>query len=215
MKQALTFDDVLLVPKQGVLDSRKDADISSELVSGYKLDVPIVSANMPSVTDSRMANAMYKVGGFGILHRFNELGNAIMDFEEVLLDMRDAGCSFGYRDWGRVEALYKSGCRIFCLDVAHGDHHLTIKHIYEFKNSWPDCKLIVGNVATPEGAGRLALTGIDAIKIGIGPGAACRTREVTGFGVPQLTAIMDIANSPWRKYNSHVKLIADGGIKNS
>src|SRR5574342_48509 len=216
MKQALTFDDVLLVPKQGVLDSRKDADISSELVSGLKLDVPIVSANMPSVTGSAMAKAMDKVGGISILHRFCSVEENVQEYKNTfLIGNWNVPCSFGFRDWTRVDALCEAGCRTFCLDVAHGDHESTILHIEEFKKTYPDCRLIVGNVATYEGARALAYYEVDAIKVGIGPGAACRTREVTGFGVPQLTAIMEVRAGIDSYFEYGCKLIADGGIKNS
>jgi IMP dehydrogenase len=110
--------------------------------------------------------------------------------------------------------FYNAGARIFCLDVAHGDHTQVINYVKNFKELGPkDTKLIVGNIATASGAFRLMEAGADAIKIGIGPGAACRTREVTGFGVPQLTAIMNIASI--MNGFPHVRLIADGGIKNS
>lgn len=216
MKQGLTFDDVLLVPKHGILSSRKDADISSELVAGLKLEVPIVAANMPSVVGSDMASAMYFAGGYAIFPRFGQYENVNTLTTSLSYGLTyrkaKAGVSFGYRDWSRVDAAYEFGSRVFCLDIAHGDHELTIKHIEYFKTYYSDCKLIVGNVATFEGAARLIETGIDAIKVGVGPGAACRTREVTGFGVPQLTAIINVARE---LEGSDVKIIADGGIKNS
>lgn len=220
MKLGLTFDDVLLVPKTGVLESRKDADIFSELVSGTKLEVPIVSANMPSVTATDMAHAMYKVGGFGILHRFGvyeDIDILINSFETIKDYCKaDAGISLGIKNGLEVAwYLANAGCRIFCLDVAHGDHEQVIKFVKEFKESvrFNDCKLIVGNVATLLAASKLAEVGADAIKIGVGPGAACRTREVTGFGVPQLSAIFEVSRI--KKWYPDVRVIADGGIKNS
>ena len=202
---------MLLVPKHGVLEHRKDADISSELVSGYKLYIPIVSANMPSVTSWKMAKAMYASGGFGILHRFNAIRDNVEEFE---YSAWTAGCSLGLKGGiERARLLYYQGARIFCLDVAHGDHEQVIIFISNFKEIFTDCKLIVGNVATFWAANRLAELGVDAIKVGIGPGAACRTREVTGFGVPQFTAIMECARV--KKYFPDVKIIADGGIRNS
>lgn len=214
IKPAFTFDDVLLVPRTGVLDSRKDADISSELVKDFKLDVPIISANMPSVTEHHMARAMRDAGGLGILHRFNTVEENVEEYSMGTIGgTREVGSSFGYKDWARVVELYEAGCRIFCLDVAHGDHELTVKHIEIFKEGYPDCILIVGNVATFWAASKLAEAGADAIKVGVGPGAACRTREVTGFGVPQLSAIIEVERV--KKYYPDVKVIADGGIKNS
>ena len=213
--EGLTFDDVLLVPKQGILQSRKDADISSELVSGLKLDVPIVSANMPSVTEWVMATSIYDAGGYGILHRFSSKADSLEEYIYVKETDRDCGVSLGLNDTEQIPKFYEMGCRLFCLDVAHGDHERVIEFTINFKRSnFGDAKLIVGNVATFDGAERLIKAGADAIKVGIGPGAACRTREVTGFGVPQLTAIIDVATAIYIN-NKDVKLIADGGIKNS
>lgn len=222
-----TFDDVLLVPKHGVLDSRKNADISSELVSGLKLKVPIVSANMPSVTEHHMAAAMHRAGGFGILHRFCDIDYQVEEYKYATgIPGYRCGASFGIKndDIKRINKLYDAGCRVFCLDVAHADNNRVIETIYFFKNYREDAKLIVGNIATTEAAWRLAEAGVDAIKIGIGPGAACRTREVTGFGVPQFSAIYNITSFPdgiseepgyLKREFPHLKLIADGGIKNS
>lgn len=219
MRTALCFDDVLLLPKQGVLDSRKDADISSELVAGFKLDVPIISANMPSVTEHHMAAAMYRAGGFGILHRFAEPEYLIEEYLYTTgIPSLDCGVSFGLKDASLIKGYYELGCRIFCLDVAHGDSKQVITAINTFKLLFPEGKLIVGNIARGVAAYDLANAGADAVKVGIGPGAACRTREVTGFGVPQLTAILDVAETiKWfnNQRGTNVKVIADGGIKNS
>lgn len=216
-KLALTFDDVLLVPKHGVLNKRIDADISSELIEGYRLKVPIISANMPAVTEANMAAMMWSNGAYGILHRFNTIDENIMEYETVTDAYNsDCACSLGLEDgMERAFWLAQLGCRMFCLDVAHGDHEQVLNFTKEFKNSirFNDCKLIVGNVATFWAADRLAEAGADAIKVGIGPGAACKTREVTGFGVPQLTAVIEASRV--KKYHPHVRIIADGGIKNS
>lgn len=216
MKLGLSYDDVLLVPKQGILNKRKDADISSKLISGYKLEVPIISANMPSVTEHHMASAMYRAGGFGILHRFCDFKYQIEEYKYVSdIPGEDCGIAIGLHDGiQRAFELAQFGCKIFCLDVAHGDHVQVIKFIKEFKKNIHDGqKLIVGNIATAQGALNLIEAGADAIKVGIGPGAACKTREVTGFGVPQLTAIMNVAKP--RQLGYEYRIIADGGIKNS
>src|SRR6476659_2191789 len=184
LRTGLTFDDVLLVPKQGVLKKRKDADISSELVHGIKLNVPIVSANMPSVTDSKMAEAMFHAGGYGFLHRFNEVDENVLEYNRVTswLDTADwdhnnadAVVSFGLNDLARVTRLYNAGARIFCLDVAHGDHMSVAQEVRLFRQRFEEAYLIVGNIATYDAALRLMPLGIDAYKVGIGPGAACRT----------------------------------------
>lgn len=240
MTEGLSFDDVLLVPKHGVLDRRADADISTELVAGVRMDIPILSANMPAVTGTQMAISLYSAGGRGVLHRFNEIEEQVEDYKEVRKNYANAPCSIGLNDWlTRAWRLAEEGCNIFVLDVAHGD----TERVLEMMKMWTDfadesLKIIVGNVATGEAATRLALAGVDGLKVGIGPGAACTTREVTGFGVPQLTAILNVKQAlrgpyKWNMWNNmkmqgepiiyesitpafpDVTIIADGGIKNS
>jgi len=215
MKTGLTFDDVLLVPKQGVLNKRIDANISSEIVAGEEIEIPIISANMPSVTGPNMAAMMWSRGAYGILHRFNTIREQVKDYMRVNGEYNSlCGVAIGLKDGlERTEILKEYGCNIFCLDVAHGHHEQVLTFIYNFKEIFTTEKLIVGNIATEAAAAHLSQVGADAIKVGVGPGAACRTREVTGFGVPQLSAIMDVARN--KEYFPDVKIIADGGIKNS
>lgn len=217
MKESLSFDDVLLVPKYGVLSSRKDADLTAELIQGVPLGLPLVSANMPSVTGPEMAIAMWKNGGIGAIHRFQSIAEQLAEYRKVMIAGAQVIVSFGTQaDWlQRVDCLVNAGATLFLLDVAHADSERTEKVITEFWNRWhhPGVHLIVGNVATYEGAKRLAYAGADAIKIGIGPGAACTTREVTGFGVPQLSAISDVQQL--RHLYPDLRFIADGGCKNS
>lgn len=218
----LSFDDVLLVPKQGVLAKRAVADISSEVVKGVNVYIPIISAPMTSVTEFPMAYAMSNAGGFGIIHRFMSIDEQVVqykratDYHQPEFALRgNAGVAIGINEgYERWERLAEAGCTVFCLDVAHAHHQTVARFLTKRPYSLNHTKVIAGNVATAEGARYLAEAGIDAIKVGIGPGAACSTREVTGFGVPQLIAINDVA---WviRNSYSHIRIIADGGIKNS
>lgn len=218
MKLGLTFDDVLLVPQHGVLMKRKSADISTELVRGYPIANPIISANMPSVTGPELAKAMWFAGGFSFLPRFNSIDEACQEYDSVANDLTDCGVSIGIDDMDRATSLAYKGARIFCLDIAHGDHQQAFYAIdtfkAEIKRQFLGIKLVVGNIATAKAAEALCLKGVDAVKVGVGPGAACRTREVTGFGVPQLSAIMEVSELVRNKY-PEVRIIADGGIKNS
>ena len=216
MKSCLTFDDVLLVPQYGVLEKRENADISSRFVGDIKLDIPIISANMPSVTGRSLAAAMSQIGAGAMMHRFNGPRESAADF--LGLNPQRVAASVGLHDYSdRVQALYRAGARIFCLDVAHGHHRQVEQALYILERQFADymdVHIIAGNVATRSGFASLAYLGVSAVKVGIGPGAACRTREVTGFGVPQLSAIMDIVE--YRDYHfPEVAIIADGGIKNS
>lgn len=214
LKEGLSFDDVLLEPQHGVLDKRKDADLFTYFVEQIPMSIPIVSANMPSVTDGEMARAMAIAGGMGVIHRFNTIKEQVEEFLNVNPYM--AACAIGLKDAReRAIELWKNGCRLFVLDIAHGDHEQVVKFVKEFH--FPlDSDLIVGNVATYDAAARLLeWPQVKALKVGVGPGAACTTREVTGFGVPQLTAIMEVRRAMDEYAYDDATLIADGGIKNS
>ncbi|MFA5127349.1 MAG: IMP dehydrogenase [Patescibacteria group bacterium] len=341
IKTALTYDDVLLVPKKSSIKSRQDVDITTRLTKNIKLNIPLVSSNMDTVTESRMAIAMALAGGIGIIHRFCDIEtqakevikvkrkqNIIIDSpftvkpnntlaevknkitelnctsflvtednkkllgiithrdmqfatdENVLvselmtpksklitaaptvsteeakhlmktykieklplvdaefnimglvtatdisrnLNNRQAskdskgrllvGAAVGVRDnfMARVDALIKSEVDVLVVDIAHGHSDNAINTIKTIKAKYPKIEIIGGNIATAKGAEDLIQAGADAVKIGVGPGAVCTTRVTTGFGVPQLTAIINIAQV-CQKYN--VPSIADGGIKNA
>jgi len=215
LDKALSFDDVLLVPMRSDIYSRKDISISTELFSGYSLRIPIISANMPSVTGPKLAVKMWNLGGLSILHRFNTVYEAVREYSFVKSYGAFCGVSLGVGDDTdeRMDRLYEAGARFFCLDVAHGHHDRVVEKLNKYKSMYLGVSFIAGNVATYLGCYDLAEAGADAIKIGIGPGAACTTREVTGFGVPQVSAIMEC--SLVKKDFPEVRLIADGGIKNS
>jgi IMP dehydrogenase len=214
----LSFDDVLLVPKHGHLRKREAADLRTHLVSDVMLDIPIVSAPMDSVTEFDMAYAMHREGGTGIIHRFSSIDEQVKNFVLAFVGPQTwwgaaIGVNEGYDRW---DALYNVGCRVFCLDIAHADHETVKDFLLNAPAELRGTYIIAGNVATAEGVLFLARLGVDCVKVGIGPGAACSTRQVTGFGVPQLSAIM------WARAaldNStgldSVTIMADGGIKNS
>jgi IMP dehydrogenase len=223
LREGLAYDDVLLVPRKSSLSKREHADVSSYLLPKFKIDVPIVSSPMSSVTEERMATAMRTNGGFGVIHRFMPIHVQVDQFRQVNVVVsntrqawRNAACAIGLKDWyDRIDALYnkaKFPCRIFVLDVAHA-HHDTVGYVIEdiIKIYRDEIYLIAGNIATPDGARFLVDLGVQGVKVGIGSGAACTTRVVTGFGVPQLSAIMSV----YAEINGEATIIADGGIKNS
>lgn len=222
IQEGLSFDDVLLVPQHGTLHSRADADIRTLLINGWLLPTPIISANMPSVTGADMALALWGLGGISFLPRFASVADNIRVWETIRFAQAWAVPSVGLEDHDRFDALLGAGARVFCLDVAHGDHERVVDWL-EAHQSY-GLSFVVGNVATYDGASRLIDAGAASLKVGIGPGAACTTREVTGHGVPQLTAIMEVtraiesygvANQGTRDEKRVATLIADGGIKNS
>ncbi len=337
----LTFDDVLLVPKRSSIRSRAAVDTSAELVPGIRLALPILSANMDTVTEAEMAIAMAQAGGIGILHRFMSIeaqaeqvrqvkrsesfvvenpvtvppeiplrearrrmqefgvgGVVVVDEEGKLLGMvtsrdvllspdeevpvrkvmtprqrlvvaahdehlesardilyrhrieklplvdeedrlvglitakdiiklqkypnatKDAkgrlrvGAAIGVRpeDLERAAACVEAGADVLVLDVAHGHADHALEMLRKVKRAFPEVPLVGGNVATPEGVRDMAEAGADAVKVGVGAGSICITRIVTGFGVPQLSAILECAAEARRL---GLPLIADGGIRTS
>lgn len=339
---ALTYDDVLIVPKRSSLKSRNEADTKTRLTKKLSLNIPLISSNMDTVTESNMAIAMARMGGIGILHRFmtieenveeikkvkraqnyiiekpytidenasiseaktyteeihitgllvvdkenklkgilsrrdflfangedykvNEImtpreklivGNINTSFEEAkkifakykieklpivnnedkiigLITSDDlkfkieypnasidkngrllVGASVGvHGDYlERAEKLIEAGADVLVIDIAHGHSDIMFDAIKNLRNKLgEEVQLIAGNVATAQGAKDLCEAGINAIKVGIGPGSICITRLVAGCGIPQLTAIMETSKIA-KEYG--VPIIADGGIQTS
>lgn len=215
IRKGYSFDDVLLVPRYNDISSRKDVDIGVQL--GFStLSIPVLSANMDTITGPEMAFEIGRLGGMGVLHRFCSVEDNLklyQDFtQRMMLSSRiprvmDAILSLGVNeDLVRFTALYDYGARYFCVDVAHGHTKAVGKFVKLLKQTRSDIFVIAGNVATHAAADYLASCGADAIKVGIGPGSVCTTRIKTGCGVPQLTAIMDCSKVDRL-------IIADGGIK--
>lgn len=342
MRQGLTFDDVLLVPKRSAVVSRSHVSTATWLTRQIRLNIPIVSANMDTVTESAMAIAMARAGGIGIIHRWMPIekqaaevarvkrsegyvvdnpyrvpphtsirevrrlmqewdtgGILVVDEEDHLLGIitsRDllfleddrltvaevmtprervitappgttmeeakrilwqhrieklplvtednvvvglitakdivrreqyplatkdergrlrVGAAIGVRPGflKRAEALLDAGADVLVVDIAHGHSDNCIRAVKELRRHFgEDVQIIAGNVATAEGTADLIEAGADAVKVGIGPGSICVTRVVTGFGVPQITAIQECARVA---RPAGVPIIADGGIRNS
>lgn len=342
-EKGLTFDDVLLVPQRSPVVSRQDVEVSTRLTSSIKMHVPIISANMDTVTEATMAIAMARSGGLGVIHRFMSVerqthqvekvkraegfvvenpysappdvsieiakdlmekhdvsGLVVVDHENKLLGLithRDillapdhlekvedvmthmddvvsvgpdvtpdeareilfkhrfeklpvvdqsgkllglitaqdvmkperypkatkdekgrliVGAAIGVKpqELDRAEALLHAGTDLLVLDIAHGHADHCIEILKSLRRNFPEAQIVAGNVASKEGARELVEAGADAIKVGIGPGSICTTRVVTGFGVPQLTAIMDSAEGV-RETGKKIPIIADGGIRSS
>lgn len=212
MNQGLTFDDVLLVPGYNHAESRREVDLSVVL-GPYTFDIPIVSANMDTITGPRMAQALTPLGALPILHRFCDVVQNVKDYEAAVdgWHIRRVGVSVGAivnseTERNRIDALYKAGARIFCVDVAHAHSKVAGGTVKYLRSLYKDTFIIVGNVATYAGADYLVSVGADAIKVGIGSGSVCTTRLKAGVGVPQLTAIMECSKA-------RVPIIADGGIR--
>jgi len=213
MRQAYSFEDVLLTPKYSDVESRTQVNIRNNLDSYTKLELPVISSPMDTITENEMAIAMCQAGGLGIIHRYNSITQqtALVRSVAAVGSQRYIGAAIGvtgdYEE--RACALYDAGARILCIDVAHGHHSLvknalsTLRKIFGNK-----LHMMAGNVATLEGFDALASWGADSIRVGIGGGSICSTRLVTGHGVPTLQSILDCAKTEY-----DTKIIADGGMK--
>ena len=170
---------------------------------------------MDTVTESRMAVAMAKAGGIGVIHRNLDIKKQILEIQKVkkLKLMVGAAVGAGLNEFDRVKAIVEEGVDLIVVDTAHG-HTKKVGEIIKFIKKIKKNKiaLCAGNIATPEAAKFLIKLGVDIIKVGIGPGSICTTRLVAGIGVPQLSAILSVRNG---FKNKNIKIISDGGIKYS
>ncbi len=336
MRVGLTYSDVLIVPKRTPLNSRSEANIRTRFTKNIHLNVPLVSANMATVTEHKMAIAMAREGGLGVIHQFGTLEEQVQEVKKVkkstshviedpvsvpptvtiaeavevmetegvtsvlvkemgelvgiftskdylfednfgrnitevmtpkdrlitaeygidsekakqilhryrieklpllengklkgLITTKDikriefwseaardqkgrllVGAAVGVKDTvERSRELINAGADVVILDIAHCHSDLAIRRIKEFKENFPNVDLMAGNIATKEAAKDLIEAGADGLKVGIGPSPVCTTRVISGSGVPQFTAVMDVVEVA-KKYD--VPVCADGGLK--
>ena len=212
IRTGLTFDDVLIVPRRSSIRSRQDVSVRTRLSRRIRLDIPVVAANMDTVCEHEMAVAMARLGGIGIVHRFLPTDAQAEQIELVKQAGADlvVGAAVGTDGdmLERAKALVAAGADVLVLDIAHGHSDHAIDGVRALKDHFADIDVVAGNVATLDGAADLADAGADGVKVGVGPGGVCTTRTVAGVGVPQLTAIADVAEVG-------VPVIADGGIRSS
>ena len=213
MKEYLTYDDVQILPKYSEVKHRADCNTSTSVTKNYKLDIPIVSSPMDTVTEYEMAYQMSKLGGMGIIHRFLSIEEQSKMVDELNTHMVGAAIGVTGDFIERAQELVKVGVPILCMDVAHGHHKLIKEAIRRIKNEVNGkVDLLVGNISTGESARDLCEWGADGLRIGIGGGSLCSTRIQTGVGVPMVSSIRDCV-SVADGYN--VPCMADGGIRSS
>ena len=214
MLKTVCFEDVLLVPQYSDITSRKEISLDRNLDSHISLGFPVISSPMDTVTESDMAVAMSCYGGLGIIHRYNKIEDQCKLVEIAKsCGAKNVGAAIGVTGdyFDRAANLVASGCRILCIDIAHG-HHAMMRYALEvLRNTYGNAvHIMAGNVATLDGFNDLSDWGADSIRVGIGGGSICSTRVQTGHGVPTLQSVIDCSKS-----DRDATLIADGGIRNS
>lgn len=214
-QDALTYDDVNLVPVKSAVKSRLSVDLGVQLGKSY-LSLPIISAPMDTVTSTEMVRAMAAAGGLGIMHRYAQLANRFYAIDHI---EGHVGVAVGITDdihQVRSFLSFHPNVSYVCVDVAHAHHVDVLRYtenlVKELQST--DVTVIAGNIATAEAARDFAKTGVHVVKVGIGSGSICSTRLVTGFGVPSITAILDVREALARN-SLPTQIIADGGIRTS
>ena len=210
LQKTLSFDDVLLIPQMSDITSRKEVDISSDVLE-KKFTLPVISSPMDTVTGPEMASAIHDAGGFGVIHRYNTIEEQVRLVKNIKADFLSAAVGVAGDYLERSEELVEAGTSLLCIDVAHG-HHANVKNAIEsLKNKFGDDVIIMaGNVATGEGFSDLENWGADIIRVGVGGGSICSTRIQTGHGIPTFHSILLSASSAKRAC-----IVADGGIRNA
>ena len=212
IKEALTFDDVLLEPKySNILPS--DTNTNIKLSTNLKLKIPLLSSAMDTVTESKMAISIAKAGGIGVIHRNLSVDDQIKEVRKVKSKKLLVGAAIGASntEFERAKKIIKQDIDLLVIDTAHGHSKKVediIKKIKKIKSN--KTALCAGNIATFEAAKFLINLGVDILKVGIGPGSICTTRIVAGIGVPQITAILEAKKA---RKDKKISIIADGGIK--
>src|SRR3989338_103672 len=209
LERGFTFDDVLIVPNASAMEPA-EASLKTTLC-GIELSVPLLSAAMDRVTESAMAIALGKLGGLGVLHRNDSIEEQVNMVKEVKKAGVPVAAACGPFAADRAKALDDAECDVIVIDCAHGHNLNVIASAKKIKKSLKHSKMIFGNIATAEAA-KAACAFADAVKVGVGPGSICTTRIISGVGVPQLSAILDVVSVASKK---KVPVIADGGMRTS
>ncbi len=215
MEKGYDFDDLLLIPKISNIKSRDDVDTSVNFYDILKLKIPVIGSPMKGIMNRKLAQLLSDAGGIGILNRFySDIDTWKIDVYTLGIEADQFGIAIGLgTPIVDIDFALSNRAKIICIDVADGYLEHIIKYCYEIKEHLIQtgydkyCLLMAGNVATREGAVVLVDNGVDLVRVGVGSGQLCTTRNNTGVGIPQLTAIKNCFE---QRYT-----IADGGIRNS
>ena len=221
--KSLNHSDVYLIPSYSELESRAHVNLSVKLFrhpTYHTLGIPVIAANMKTVSGPNLLVKLHELGAMGILHRFHEtLDEHLNDCDFILANKYPIDLSVGVNNLQLLKAFErsekKSYLRSITIDIAHG-HHIKMEQQIGQVSDWihkhelnEQVDIIAGNVCTEEAVEQLATWGANIIKVGIGPGSACTTRIMTGYGIPQFSAVLNCSKM---KHELGVKIIADGGI---
>jgi IMP dehydrogenase len=211
IRKSYTFDDVALVPQFNNIPSRTEPNLESWLTKDKKIKIPLIASNMDTVIGEELADLLISYGSVPIYHRFTDFETQVK-WVKKYQDRSFISCGVQPQKVDDIRKLFDHGAGGVCIDVAHGHADRMFRIIEELKKTHPTKDVIAGNVCTAMAYHDLVNAGADAVKVGVGPGAACTTRMVTGFGVPQFSAIYECARVAEKL---RIPLIADGGIRNS
>lgn len=213
----LCFDDILLVPQQSRVNSRSEVNLSMRL-GNLNLALPIISAPMDTVTEGTMAVAMWKNGGLGIIHRYMDLSTQCKEVYNAYDTDAVIGAAVGAKDdyLERAVQLVGFGASVILVDTANGHSDYAVNAVKQLRSVLDESvHIMAGNVSTSEGYLELAFAGADSVRVGIGGGSACTTRQVTGHGVPTLASVIDCAKVKTEYGFNMPGIIADGGLRHS
>lgn len=215
-KDSLTYDDISIIPDYSGIETRSLCDTSTK-IGHYELNVPLVSSPMDTITGVDMCIQLARLGGIGVLHRFQSIEEQVglcYDIEAEIREQYIAAIGVGANGKNRFDSLMGyTNVKGVCIDVAHGDHNLVVDMIEYIKTEFEDIHVMAGNIVTKSGAKRLTEAGADSLRVGIGNGSMCETRIRAGVGVPQATAINNIYNYTNSLDIESPYIIADGGCK--
>ena len=213
MDISLHYENVFLKPNQNNVKTRADIDTDINFL-GYNFSLPVVPANMKCCVDYDICNLLDSKNCFYIMHRFEE---DVMSFVRYanLQNFNVVSISVGIQEKDRniITQLANSMMKVdfITIDVAHGHHTKVADQIKFIKDRLPKVKVIAGNIATRTGVNYLAAAGADAVKVGIGGGYACTTKDKTGFTYPMFSCVMECAGSEGA--GADIPIIADGGVR--
>jgi len=211
-QEGITFDDVLMMPAYSEVLPR-EVFLQGRFSRNVSLNIPFASAAMDTVTESPMAAAMAREGGIGVIHKNMSAQAQAGQVARVRAEGLPVAAGVGITPdvLERVKLLADAGVNAVVLDSAHGHSKGVIDALKAIKAAFPGLDVVVGNIATAQAAQDLIAAGADGLKVGIGPGSICTTRIVAGVGVPQLTAIAEVASVA----GEDIPVIADGGLRYS